>query len=67
MKTTTTQTELEFLNAFADAAGIDRNEANEQWAGFSRQLSDREIIEQESGGARSGRENGKMMRELHLA
>lgn len=55
----------EFLAAFADAAGIHRNDADAQWAGFSRDLPDggRERIE--AGGAESGREMGADFRALY--
>jgi hypothetical protein len=41
----------DFLTAFAAAGEIDIDDAAEHWAGFSRQLSDSEIAEYESGGA----------------
>lgn len=52
----------EFLNAFADAAGIDRSDAEAQWAGFSNGLSDDKRRGEEDGGEESGTRNGEMFK-----
>ena len=54
-----------FLTAFAAAAHLNDSEAGEQWAGFSRSLSDseRELIE--NGGTQSGSREGESFLKLH--
>lgn len=47
-----------FLTSFAAAAELKDSEADEQWAGFSRQLSDKERDEIERGGSRAGAREG---------
>lgn len=47
-----------FLAAFAAAAELKDSEADEQWAGFSRHLSDKERDEIERGGSRAGAREG---------
>jgi hypothetical protein len=49
----------EFLDGFAATANLKRSEADEQWAGFSYQLSDRERDRIERGGFDSGESEGK--------
>ena len=45
----------EFISGFMQSSQIiDRNEANEQWAWYSRQLSDRDRKELESQGWEGG-------------
>ena len=48
----------EFLDGFAISAEIGRDEADEQWAGFSRQLSDGERNRIEGSGFEAGLEEG---------
>ena len=43
-----------FLTAFAATTGLTDSEADEQWAAYSRQLSDVERARIEAGGTRSG-------------
>ena len=57
----------EFLKSFHAAAELVENEADDQWAGFSRDLSDRERAEIEDGGAESGAEMGRMFLAMHSA
>lgn len=47
-----------FLTSFAATTGLSDNEANEQWAGYSRMLSDSEIARIERGGTKSGERMG---------
>lgn len=58
---------LDFLDGFADATGFSREEANEQWAAFSRQLSDAEIKQIEDGGYDAGQDEAEKFRELYPA
>jgi hypothetical protein len=48
-----------FLNQFAATTGLSDNDAREQWAGYSRMLSDRQIKNIERGGAKSGERMGR--------
>lgn len=57
----------EFLNAFTVWAELEENEAADQWAGFSRDLSDRERAEIEDGGAESGARMGRMFLAMYPA
>lgn len=54
-----------FLDAFATEAGLRDSEADEQWAGFSRQLSDNERARIERGGTRSGQRQGREFLQLY--
>jgi hypothetical protein len=54
-----------FLKAFADVTKLKASEADEQWAGFSRQLSDSERTEIENGGSRSGHLMGEEFLKLY--
>ena len=49
----------EFIEGFAAATGLDFQQADEQWAGFSRNLSDAEIEREEAGGREAGERNGQ--------
>ena len=55
----------DFIEGFAAASELDLAEAGEQWAGFSRQLSDREREEIEAGGYAAGLEQGTAFRALY--
>ena len=55
----------DFLDGFAAASELDLAEAGEQWAGFSRQLSDREREEIEAGGYDAGFGQGNAFRALY--
>jgi hypothetical protein len=55
----------EFLNGFAKAADINLSEADAQWAGYSRQLSDHEREQIENQGQDSGFEMGTQFRKLY--
>ena len=50
----------EFIAGFAEATGFDMQQADEQWAGFSRNLSDAEIEREEAGGREAGVRNGEL-------
>jgi hypothetical protein len=54
-----------FLRGFAEATEMSQQESSEQWAGFSRMLSDRQIRRIESGGYASGLREGKRFRKLY--
>lgn len=54
-----------FLDSFAVAAELRRAEADEQWAGFSRQLSDAERARIEAGGFSAGAEQGEAFLALY--
>lgn len=56
--TETYTTTAEFILGFQSAAGLDRIEADAQWAAYSRQLSDAEIDRIEAGGYESGLDEG---------
>lgn len=53
----------EFIQAFAEMTNLGVNEAREQWAGFSRQLSDKEIEAIELGGEEAGYREGARFNE----
>jgi hypothetical protein len=55
----------EFMNGFAKATGMAAAEADEQWAGFSRQLSGSEQMQIESKGYQAGLDMGKEFRKLY--
>jgi hypothetical protein len=61
-----------FIDGFAAGAGIpnrtnaDYLRARDQWAGWSRQLSDKEREEVESGGYDSGLREGKIFADIHV-
>lgn len=57
----------EFLKSFQASAELSETEAADQWAGFSRDLSDRERAETEDGGAESGAQMGRMFLAMHSA
>ena len=61
----TEQTRDDFLAGFATATGFPRNEAVEQWAGFSRQLSHADLRTAEAGGYEAGQEQGQAFIELY--
>lgn len=48
-----------FLRGFADSASVSYKNADEQWAGFSRSLSDSERARIEKRGYASGHAEGK--------
>jgi len=50
------------MDGFQKAAGLSRAEAAEQWAWYSRQLSDREIRRIERGGFEAGLRMGEDFR-----
>lgn len=54
-----------FLRGFATATGMSQQESSEQWAGFSRMLSDSQIRKIERGGYASGVREGKRFRKLY--
>ena len=54
-----------FLRGFAEAAGVKKIEAAENWAEFTRQLSDAERTRIESGGYDSGWREGELFAELY--
>lgn len=64
MKTPNDITFINFLDGFAVGAELPRSEADEQWAGFSRQLSDSDRMAIESGEYKSGVQQGEAFYEL---
>lgn len=54
----------EFIRGFAEATGLSTQDAQEQWAGFSRGLSDAEIEFEEAGGYQSGVAQGGFFRTM---
>ena len=54
----------DFLRGFAEAAGLDHNEADEQWAAWSRNLSDREREAREHKGYDGGIAEGKTFKQF---
>jgi hypothetical protein len=54
---------VEFLEGFNEATALE--DSAEQWAGFSRQLSDHERTRIELGGYEAGRAEGEKFREIH--
>jgi hypothetical protein len=54
-----------FLTEFAKTIGMNIQDAEEQWAGFSRQLSDNERNRIEARGARAGKSEGLRFLELY--
>lgn len=48
----------DFLRGFVAATALHAIEADEQWSGFSRQLTDREVERAEAGGYQSGYSEG---------
>lgn len=61
----------DFIDGFATGAGLpnttqdDRNEAKEQWAGWSRQLSDKQLEAVEAEGYRGGLREGRIYADTH--
>ena len=55
----------EFLKGFAQATGLDRQEAEEEWAAFSRQLSGITIRAIEDGGYEAGVREGRRFRAMY--
>jgi hypothetical protein len=53
-----------FLEGFAAVTGFSPREAEEQWAAFSRQLPDAEIVRIEQGGRRAGEREGRKFRAM---
>ncbi len=62
---TTTMAMTAFLRGFRDAAHLSVQDASEQWAGFSRQLSDAEIRRIEWRGYDAGVREGKRWAALY--
>jgi len=54
----------DFLDGFAMETELDRQEAENQWAGFSNQLSDSERREVEAGGWEAGITEGEKFTEM---
>lgn len=54
-----------FLRGFAAATGMSLQESSEQWAAFSRMLSNAQIRRIERGGYASGIREGKNFRKLY--
>jgi hypothetical protein len=54
-----------FLRGFAEATGLGITEADAQWAGFSRSLSDQERKDIEECGHAAGLAEGKLYRDMH--
>lgn len=48
-----------FMRAFINETGLDAVSAYDEWAAFSRNLSDAEIRRIESGGTRAGERKGR--------
>ena len=57
----------DFIRAFAIEIGASNDDAEEQWAGFSRGLSDKQRDEIESQGWYSGIDQGKEFAKLYSA
>lgn len=58
---------MEFIKGFAEGAKIaDLNRAREQWAGWSRQMSDSERNSVEAGGYSSGVTEGNIYADSHV-
>ena len=57
----------DFLSAFADTLAVTSQEASDQWAGFTRQLSDKERCEIENGGMDAGIREGRAFNEMFVA
>lgn len=49
----------DFLKAFGETIGANEIVADEQWAAYSRQLSDKQREAVERGGAKAGKREGK--------
>ncbi len=58
------KTHSDFIRAFAMEIGASNDEAEEQWAGFSRDLSDKQRDEIEKQGWYSGVDQGKEFSKL---
>jgi len=54
-----------FLSGFGSVIGLGLRGAEEQWCGFSRQLSDDERRRAESGGFESGQREGRTFLALY--
>lgn len=52
-----------FLDGFAAGSSLGAAEADEQWTGFSRQLSDHERARIEAGGFAAGEVEGRRWRD----
>lgn len=57
----------DFLRGFANATGLSTQEADEQWAAFSRMLDNTERASIEDGGEESGEAEGRRFREMYPA
>jgi len=65
-ETKTAEQRQAFIRAFGESTGCSNmTEADDQWSGWSRQLSDSELAEIESGGEESGHAEAEKYLETH--